>query len=402
MYPFGSLPNNLIAFAAFLRRDHGFRIGSGEAHDAARALDVVDLADERAVRHALRPILSSTRAQAEIFDRAFAAFFFRAAPDVREAVRDGPDRGRQPEQRPADARVDPERARGLDERSDNDADGRETRARAIAIDAHEPGGAPVSLHATASYSAADVEQAGESPELTRPDAVWRDAARALVRRQQLGLSRLWRPASRGRRFDVRRTLRASLQTGGEALSARWLRRPRRTPRFVFLVDGSRSMGAAAERGLQIAVALASATMRVDAFVFSTALRRVTADVRRAAAGERRPLSGLHHAWAGGTSIGGCLQDFLRRFGERTLGRNTIVFIVSDGLDVGALDVLRRAMRSLHRRSAAVVWLNPLLDTPGYEPIAGGMRIARFYVTTLASVTDAAGLARLSRMLRVRR
>ena len=60
MYPFGSLPENLIAFGAVLRRDHGFRIGPGELHDAARALEVVDLADERAVRHALRPILSGT------------------------------------------------------------------------------------------------------------------------------------------------------------------------------------------------------------------------------------------------------------------------------------------------------------------------------------------------------
>ena len=38
---------------------HGFHIGPGELHDAARALDLVDLASERAVRHALRPILGA-------------------------------------------------------------------------------------------------------------------------------------------------------------------------------------------------------------------------------------------------------------------------------------------------------------------------------------------------------
>ena len=241
----------------------------------------------------------------------------------------------------------------------------------------------------------------EAPELPRVEQAWRDAARSFVRRLHLGLSRRWRPASRGRRFDLRRTLRASLQTGGEALSPRWLRRPRRAPRIVLLVDGSRSMSAHARTALQMAVALASATMRVEVFTFSTGLQRVTDEVRRAAAGEVRRLDRLHHAWAGGTSIGACLRDFLRRFGERMVGRDTVVMIASDGLDVGAPDMLRDAMRELHRRSAGVVWLNPLLETEGYEPTASGMRAARPYVTTFTSVNDAAGLARLSRTVRIR-
>jgi len=49
----------------------------------------------------------------------------------------------------------------------------------------------------------------------------------------------------------------------------------------------------------------------------------------------------------------------------------------------------------------VVWLNPLLDTPGYEPTASGMRAARPFVDTFASVNDAAAFARLARSVRVR-
>ena len=142
-------------------------------------------------------------------------------------------------------------------------------------------------------------------------------------------------------------------------------------------------------------------MRVEVFTFSTRLQRVTDDVRRAAAGELRRLDRLHHAWAGGTTIGACLRDFLRRFGERMVGRDTVVMIASDGLDVGVPDMLRDAMRELHRRSAGVVWLNPLLETEGYEPTAAGMSAARPYVTTFTSVTDPAGLARLSRLVRLR-
>jgi uncharacterized protein with von Willebrand factor type A (vWA) domain len=146
----------------------------------------------------------------------------------------------------------------------------------------------------------------------------RAAARALVQRLHIGLSRRWSPARRGRRFDLRRTLRASLQTGGEPLTSRWLVRPRRTPRFVLLIDGSRSMSAFAGSALQLAVAMASVSPRVEVFTFSTSLRRVTTDVRAAAIGARERLDRLDYAWGGGTIIGACLQDFVRRFGARLL------------------------------------------------------------------------------------
>src|SRR5262249_21406319 len=136
------------------------------------------------------------------------------------------------------------------------------------------------------------------------------------------------------------------------------------------------------------------------FVFSTSLERVTRRVRRAAAGQTQRLDRLHQAWAGGTSIGNCLRAFIHRFGERTIGRDAVAIIVSDGLDIGATDRLRIAMQTLQRRCATVVWLNPLLDTPGYEPTAAGMRTARPYVTTFASANDPEGLARVARLVRV--
>ena len=60
-----------------------------------------------------------------------------------------------------------------------------------------------------------------------------------------------------------------------------------------------------------------------------------------------------------------------------------MIIASDGLDVGDPETLRETMRILHRRAASVVWLNPLLETPGYEPTASGMRAAQPFVSTFA-------------------
>ena len=399
MYPFATLPANLAAFCEALRRDHGFRIGPAELRDAARALDVVDLGDERAVRDALRAVLSGTLDDATVFDAAFAQFFFPGPAGL-----------------PWDQMASSRREAGTH------AGGRETdvlRAghapppNAEADEVSAAGGAPMTsvepsgdaleeaaMFAPSRYSPLEAD-ALDALELPRIERAWREAAQSFVRRLHVGLSRRWRPAGRGRRFNLRRTLRASLQTGGEALSPRWLRRPRRAPRIVLLVDGSRSMSAHTRTALQMAVALAGATMRIEVFTFSTRLQRVTDEVRRAAAGELRCLDHLHHAWAGGTTIGACLRDFLRRFAERMVGRATVVMIVSDGLDVGMPEVLSHGMRELYRRSAGVVWLNPLLETEGYEPTASGMRAARPYVTTFTSVNDASGLARLSRSVRIR-
>jgi uncharacterized protein with von Willebrand factor type A (vWA) domain len=402
MPPFASLPENLIAFCTVLRRDHGFSIGPGEARDAARALEVVDLSDERAVRDALRPILSGTLHDVTVFDRAFTDFIFPGPAGVRQdqmaSTRGEP--GADPDTR--ETRLDPQRRATT---SDVDAaetdvapemrDGPIAPLEIAETDLEQP-----ALLARASYSPLETESP-DTPEVPRVEDAWRAAARSLVRRLEVGLSRRWRPAPHGRRFDLRRTLRVSLQTGGEALRPRWLRRPRRAPRFVLLIDGSRSMSAHARTTLQVAVALASVTRRVEVFTFSTALQRVTGDVRRAAAGEVRHLDSGPYAWGGGTNIGGSLREFLRRFGERLLGRDTVVIVASDGLDVGEPGTLADAMAELRRRSAGVVWLNPLIETPGYEPTARGMSVARPYVATFAAVNGLASFARLTRVVRVR-
>jgi uncharacterized protein len=398
MHPFGSLPNNLVAFGDVLRREYGFAIGPRELHDAARVLEIVDLADESVVRNALRPILSKTRENARIFDQAFSKFFFPRPPGVpplrRLGRREWGEETGQTEKRFQDGSgVPPARV---------EAEGGEQAGGATIapLAAEKPELVPA-LFARAGYSPREVEAMEESPQIGPIAPAWRNAARLLVRRLHLGLLRRWHPAARGPRFDLRRTLRRSLQTGGEAITARWLRRPRRTPRFVLFIDGSRSMAPYTQTALHVAVAIASVTMRVEVFAFSTGLVSITKDVRRAAAGEMRSLHRLQHAWAGGTTIGRCLRDFLRRFGGRITSADTVLIIVSDGLDVGEPDVLRQAMSELHKRSAGVVWLNPLAETTGYEPSAEGMRAARPFITTFSAANDVAGFARLSRLVHIR-
>ncbi|HEY7056891.1 MAG TPA: VWA domain-containing protein [Vicinamibacterales bacterium] len=381
MYPFGTLQENLAAFCEALRRQHGFRIGPRELADAARTLALVSIGSETVVRDALRPILCRSVGDMAAFDAAFTAFFHAApaAPDEvaisceRPPAEVGPDSA---------APVAAQLVRSLSDVAD-DVDVDEHRASIAGL----------------RYSPLAAE--GDAPELVPPDSAERAAAHALVNRLQRGLSRRWRPSLRGRRFDLRRTLRVSLHTAGEPVVPRWRARVRRRPKFVIIVDGSRSMGADAMTALRLATALASATKSLEAFTFSTTLHRITPDVQRASSGERRRLGSLRHAWGGGTSVGRCLQEFLRRHGDRYLGPDTVVMVASDGLDVGEPRVLGSAMAALQRRSAGIVWLNPLIESNGYQPTASGMRIARPFLSTFSWASGAEGLIRLSRTIRLR-
>ena len=402
MFPFGALPENLTSFCAFLRRDYGFHIGAGELLDAARAIDIVDLSSKRTVRSALRSVLACTRDDVVAFDAAFDRFFISRSSSENAAFTlkrgleaDSPEQGDSEEA----ARLRREPQASASDSEDSTAEGIGPLTPFETSEEHRDKNAPAATWG-ASYSPVGVEN-GTGPDVEEADEAWTAAARVLVRRLQLGPSRKWRAAVRGRRFDVRRTLRASLQTGSEPLSPKWLTKPRRQPRFVVLVDGSRSMSQHAGTALRLAAALARASSRVEVFTFSTALERVTTDLKRATLDKKHRLRTLASAWGGGTTIGACLTQFLRRFGDRLLSRSTVIIVASDGLDVGEPETLRAAMQALRRRSSALVWLNPLLDTPGYEATALGMRVAKPFITTFSSVNDLAGFVRLSRSLRVR-
>ncbi len=88
-------------------------------------------------------------------------------------------------------------------------------------------------------------------------------------------------------------------------------------------------------------------------------------------------------WGGGTRIGECLARLEREHGDRVLGRDTLVVILSDGWDVGEPETLRQALQGIRRRARRVIWLNPLLGLAGYEPRTKGMAAALPYLDVFA-------------------
>jgi uncharacterized protein with von Willebrand factor type A (vWA) domain len=111
----------------------------------------------------------------------------------------------------------------------------------------------------------------------------------------------------------------------------------------------------------------------------------------------RGLSERVHDWSGGTRIGACLSAFNSEWG-RLVDRRTVVVILSDGWDTGDPLELAAQLETLAARSRRLVWLNPLLGSPGYEPLTRGMQAALPHVGVFASAHDLASLRALEKHL----
>jgi len=391
----GALSANIIDFCSWLRSEFHFCVGHAEARDALRAVELVGIADPRRFRSALRLTVCTKPEELDIFESAFDAFFLHPERGARQSMyAPRHTRGRARERSDDSAQQGGERLTGAQAATQTDAQGTGTAGELQAVD-ESPSDTAGWEALRARYS----PQAGAAaPPRIDATAVRERLAEAsrLVSSVRLGRLRRWKPHPVGPRFDMRRTLRASLRTGGDLVALRFLRNPLRNPRFVLLIDGSRSMSAHGALMLEFAYALAQRSRRTHVFLFSTQLREVTLQLRKAARHQEHRLSDVGEAWGGGTRIGTSLAEFVHVFGARCLSDETVTIIYSDGLDVGDVRQLERAMREIHRRSAGVIWVNPLEGTPGYTPTARGMQASLPYVDAFVGARDAAELAGLAR------
>ncbi|MEX2283999.1 MAG: VWA domain-containing protein, partial [Gemmatimonadota bacterium] len=227
------------------------------------------------------------------------------------------------------------------------------------------------------------------------DQLRRVAAR-LARRLHSLDGRRWQSARTGRSLSFRGTMRAALRTDGELVGLRFRKHRRLRAKLVVLCDVSSSMDLYTRLLLQFLYALQHSFARVETFVFSTRIERVTrgldTDSYQAALARLRELPS---GWAGGTRIGASLEQFNSRWPGLVDGK-TIVLILSDGWDTGEPSVLAAALRYIHGRAAKLIWLNPLAGSAGYSPETAGLRAALPFVDVLWPAHDLRSLESLGR------
>jgi uncharacterized protein len=194
--------------------------------------------------------------------------------------------------------------------------------------------------------------------------------------------------------------RRNLGTGGQLLEWVW-RRPVHEPRsLVVICDISGSMERHSRLLLRFVQALSASTaVKTEAFVFGTRLTRVTRllhdrDRDRALA----RVADVVNDWAGGTRIGESFREFNQRWARRTLRTSGVVIVISDGWDRGDPALVASETARLRRNCHRLIWLNPLAGTPGYQPLAGGMRAAFPYIDDFLAAGTVANLERLGEIL----
>jgi uncharacterized protein len=374
--------------AALSRRLHeaGVPVTPERPVQFARALELVRPVSRGRLYWTARSVFVSDRAHAKAFDAVFATVFGGAAELPAADVPPG-----------STAAAPPRDDRAASERRAGSGDGARmgvpssSSPRAHDSDRTEVD-VPIAL-------ASDEERlAGK-----RFDAL--DAAelaplyRLMTRLELATPERRTRRRERGRhgqRVDMRRTLRASLRSGGEPI--RLARRRRRVVRrrLVLLCDISGSMEPYARAYLQFLTCAAGSGPGTEAFVFATRLTRIT----RALA-SRHPERAIQRAaaaapdWSSGTRIGDALKAFNDRHGRRGMARGAVVVILSDGWERGDPALVAREMARLNRLAYRIVWVNPRVSANAFAVRAGGMVAALPHCHALVSGHSFAALGEVA-------
>ena len=364
----GVFAQNVIHFARYLRAK-GLDATPPVGMDLLAAARLLGLEDRRDIRSGFRSLAVVRPDQIPVFDEAFDLFFGRGVRRPPAAGAEGEPTVQSYLPAPAPEGEPPD-----------EADAGESREQ-LGASYHERLGARDFGELTP----------GEAAEVRRMIAamLWKPAE---------ALSRRWLPDPGGVRPDMRRTLRNAVGPRGELIEMEFRsRRPRRRP-MVILADVSGSMEKYVEMLLYFAHSAPSRMGRVETFVFSTRLTRITHELRRRdPSAALRLVAGRVHDWSGGTRIGEALGAYNREWSRRAARGGPIGMIISDGWDRGDPGMLGREMARFSRSVHRTIWLNPLAGRAGYAPETRGLKAALPYVDDFlpaARLVDLAGVIRL--------
>ena len=360
-----------VAFGQILR-GVGLSVPTSCTHTFAEALCATGIDDRDATYWAGRATLVRRPEDIALYDRAFAVFF--------EHQSDGDGDDTAPEPLSITIAVDSDEADddGNDDAGDTSDDVIELRFSTTEILRNKD---------FAQYTPDELVHAQELMTHLRLVGAPRDSLR-------MGPSR-----KTTTRPDIRRTVRSTIQAGGEPIERHFSAPTPRLRRLVLLLDVSGSMEPYARALLRFVHAAVAGRQKVEAFAMGTRLTRITRELA-----SRDPDIALRAAgrrvvdWSGGTRLGADLREFNDQWGVRGLARNSIVVVMSDGWDRGDPEELSEQMQRLHRVTHRLIWVNPLKVTPGYAPLARGMAAALPHVDRFVEGHSIAALEELTTLI----
>ncbi len=405
------LAPKLLAFCEELRSE-GVAVGTSEILDAFAALDQIPWTEREDFREALATTIAKSQEDRRVFELLFDRFFFRSTEG--EAIERGVTEGEQRHE--GGDRLDLDELREQIRQAiaeGNDGEMRDLARLAIAAFGRRAEGSGVvgvdvqrirrTLGLSAGTQPPAQDGATERPPIDREQLnrferhLRRELERDLIERTETlppsrplaeldralptsptqDLAAVHRAVSqmkrrlatlgheqRGRRkgqaVDVRRTMRASLETGGVPMHLRYRpKRPRR-PEIYVLCDVSTSVTSASVFFLSVLHALHDSFRKLRSFVFIERISEVTEvfeherDFR--AASQRISSEGGVADVSGYTDYGRVWLEFLAEISDE-LGPSSTVIVLGDARTNGR-EPHAEVFAQVAERAGRLFWLNP--------------------------------------------
>ena len=376
-YRGGKLTHNLILFGRVCRA-LGMNVTPNRMMDVARALAHIQLGRKQDFYYTLRTHLVTHPKEFAYFDEAFDIFWRRPSEAFTTLNLQslGEERRKKKTQFLPPLESSP---------SENGSDSKELDPALIALVPTYSRQERLSHKDFAEMSAEELEMAKRVIS-KMPDSLGMRRTRRFVN-------------GKGRQINMRRLMKDVIRKYGDVTQLPTHRRKEKPRPVVLLCDISGSMERYTRVLLHFMHTLAGSLFQVESFVYSTDITRITRQIRQKNVDDA--LEDVGQAvlqWGGGTMTGECMHRFNWVWSRRVLGRGAVVMVITDGWDRGDIPLLHREMERLRHSCRRLIWLNPLLDVPEYEPLTRGAQALLPYVHDFLPITNLANLEAIVKAL----
>ena len=346
------LDKNIIFFARLLRAS-GISIGSDSILEAIESIKLVGLKNKQSFFYALQTCLIKRPEDMKIFAQAFSLFWQN--PKFRDRIRD--------------LLLPQTRMQGAEEEKEELA----KRIQDTLSTPENPNSRVVeeeTLLIDTTGTASDTQLFKEKDfEMMSKDEL-QIASRSI---KELLIKLPKRPFRRsensylGKEVSTRESLRKARRNFGSVIPKLVKKKEVSRP-VIVLLDISGSMENYSRMMIHFVHNLMQKHKKVHAFLFGTKLTNISYQMKNKDIDVAlKEISKATNDWAGGTRIRDSIFTFNKNWVRRVSSSNSIIFLITDGLDRDHSTDLFNQMERLQKSCYKLVWLNPLLRFTDFLP-----------------------------------
>ncbi|GLR17924.1 vWA domain-containing protein [Portibacter lacus] len=358
----------VIQFCRFLR-NKGFTIGPLEQSQALQALEVIPYGDPAYFKGALRSTLTKNKAQLDKFDDLYLQYWAEVKRGENSKQKEVPEEKEKPKPQESGVEV---LKKWLNGNKEND------EVTVASYDAKQK----FTDKDFSNFAKDDVSETLRHARLVVKKWSNKKGQRSVDVKMPIQL-------------DLRKVMRANFGKGDEIIYLKYKKRKIEKLKLVLICDVSKSMELYSKFLIQFMYGLNQASTKIETFVFSTRLERITNSLSHY--DFPTVLNALKESfdeWSGGTKIGAALEDFAINYGSQLLDHKTKVVVLSDGWDTGEPEVVARAMNIISRKSGKIIWLNPLAANPNFKPDVACLKAAWPYIDVFQAANSVEDLLKI--------